>query len=97
VFEENLLDVGFDGALGDEQAGGDRPVRESLGDQGEDLALALAELVERIGPALAGEQPGDDRGVDDGLPVSEGAAGGRRARAGRLSSASSARSVTLAW
>ena len=70
---EDLLDVGLDGALGDEQAGGDGPVREPLGDQREHLALAFGELVEGVGAAFAGEQPGDDRRVDDGLPVGEAA------------------------
>jgi DNA-binding CsgD family transcriptional regulator len=39
------------------------------------LALAPAELVEGIGAAFASEQPGQDRGVDDGFPVGEAAEG----------------------
>src|SRR5260370_11465606 len=72
---EDLLDVGFDGALGDEQAGSDGPVRESLANQNEHLALTPAELIERVSTAFTGEEPGDDRGVDDSLPVAEATEG----------------------
>ena len=61
--EEDLLDMRFDGALGDEQVGGDGPVGEPLGDQCQHLALAFGEFVEGVGPG--GEEPGDDRRVDD--------------------------------
>src|SRR5216683_497606 len=73
--EEDLLDVCFDGALGDEQAGGEGPVGEPLGDQREHLALAFGELVEGAGPAFAGKNAGDDRRVDDCLAVGEAAEG----------------------
>jgi hypothetical protein len=73
--EEDLLDVCFDGALGDEQTGGDGPVGEPLCDQCQHLALAFGELVEGVGPAFAGEEPGDDRRVDDCLAVREAAEG----------------------
>ena len=73
--EEDLFDVGFDGAFGDEQAGGDGPVGQPLGDQGEHLALTPAELIEAVGTAFAGEEPGDDRGVDDCLPVGKATEG----------------------
>src|SRR5215469_2024739 len=73
--EEDLFDVGLDGALGDEQAGGDGPVRKSLGHQGEDLAFTPAELVEGVGSAFTGKEPGDDRGVDDGLTIGEATEG----------------------
>jgi len=78
-FLEDLLDVGLDGALGDEQAGGDGSVGQPLGDQREDLAFAFGELVDRIGATFAGEQPGDDRGVDDGSPSAR-----RRSASSRL-------------
>ena len=39
------------------------------------LAFAFGELVEGVGPAFAGEEPGDDRRVDDCLPVCEAAEG----------------------
>src|SRR5262249_23377434 len=42
---------------------------------GEYLPLAFAEHFEGVGAALAGEQPGDDRRVDDGLAVAEAAQG----------------------
>src|SRR5258708_32497105 len=77
---EDLLDVGFDGALGDEQAGSDGPVRESLGNQSEHLALTPAELIERVSTAFTGEEPGDDRGVADSPPVGEATGGGDPAR-----------------
>src|SRR5258708_40239575 len=47
--EEDLLDVGFDGALGDEQAGGDGLVGQPFGDQSEHLTFPFGELVERAG------------------------------------------------
>src|SRR5260370_41609543 len=62
---EDLLDVGFDGALGDEQAGCDGPVREALGKQSEHLALTPAELLERGRTAVTGREAGPARGVDD--------------------------------
>jgi hypothetical protein len=46
-FEEDLLDVGLDGALGDEQAVGDGPVGQPFGDEREHLAFRSPELVER--------------------------------------------------
>jgi hypothetical protein len=36
-------DVGFDGALGDRQPGGDAPVRPALGNQPEDLLVQVAD------------------------------------------------------
>jgi hypothetical protein len=48
----------------------------ALGDQCQHLALAFVSL-SRVGPASAGEEPGDDRRVDDCLAVRE-AGGGRR-------------------
>ena len=51
--EEDLFDVGFDGAFGDEQAGGDGPVGQPLGDQGEHLTFAFSELAEGVGAASA--------------------------------------------
>jgi hypothetical protein len=43
-FPEDLVDVSFDGALGDEQAGGDSPVGQPLGYQREHLTLAFRGL-----------------------------------------------------
>jgi hypothetical protein len=43
---EDLGDVGFDGAFGDVQPGGDGPVGQALGDQPEDLSFPLAEVGE---------------------------------------------------
>jgi hypothetical protein len=54
-FEEDLLDVGLNGAFSDKQAGGGGPVGQSLGDQGEHLTLAFGEFFERVGTAFAGE------------------------------------------
>jgi hypothetical protein len=72
-FLEDLLDVAFDSALGDEYAGGDGLVGKPFGDQSEHLPLAFGELVERVGAAFAGEEPGDDRWVDNRFPVGEAA------------------------
>jgi len=47
--------VGLDSALGDEQAGGDGPVGQSFGDQGEHLTFAFGKPFERVGAAFAGE------------------------------------------
>src|SRR4051812_326470 len=69
--EEDLLDVGLDRALGDEQPRGDRAVGEALGDELEHLPLARAELAQRILAAPAADEPRDDRGIDDGLAVDE--------------------------
>ncbi len=60
--EEDLLDVSFDGALGDGQAGGDGAVGQPLSNQSEHFALTPAELIERVGTAFAGDEAGDDRG-----------------------------------
>ena len=56
----------FDGAFGDHEPGGDGGVRASLRQQGQHLALARAEVVERIAAAGSGEEPADDLGVDGG-------------------------------
>ena len=68
---EDLLDVRFDGSFGDEQTVGDGLVGEPFGDQGEHLAFPFGELAEGVGAAPAGEEPGDDRGVDNGLAVGD--------------------------
>jgi hypothetical protein len=47
-FPEDLRRVGFDRPLDNEQAVGDGGVRESLGDQREDLALAAGQAGERV-------------------------------------------------
>jgi hypothetical protein len=52
-FEEDLLDVGFDGALGHEEAARDRLVGESFGDEAEDLSLAVAQFSEQVGATAA--------------------------------------------
>ena len=50
--EEDVADVGFDGALADDQAIGDPDVRQPLGHQAEHAALASREASER--PAAEG-------------------------------------------
>jgi hypothetical protein len=50
---EDPLDVGFDGAFRDEQAGGDAPVGRALGNQREYLAFAFGELVGGLARAAA--------------------------------------------
>jgi hypothetical protein len=68
-FLEDLGDVGFDGAFGDDQSGGDGPVGPAFGDQPEDLSLPLAEGGQGVLPAAPPHQARDDRGVDHRLPV----------------------------
>ena len=65
------MHVRLDGALGDEEPPADSLVREPFGDEPEHLALALAELVDRIGSRRRREQPRDDRRVDDRLALAE--------------------------
>src|SRR4029453_16259902 len=67
-FLEDLGDVGFDGAFGDDQPGGAGPVGPALGDQPEDLSFPLAELGQGVLPAAPSHQARDDRGVDHRLP-----------------------------
>src|SRR5690349_20407280 len=67
--EEDLFGVRFDGALGDEQAGGDSAVRQSFGDQREDLALACGQLGEWVVAPRTAEEPRDDRLIDHRLAV----------------------------
>jgi hypothetical protein len=54
--EEDLGDVGFDGAVGEVELGADRLVRAAFGDEGEDLMLALEERGEWIVVAVPAEQ-----------------------------------------
>ena len=56
----------LDGALGDDQLGGDGGVGAALGHLGEDLALARGELGQGVVAALAAEHLGDDLGVEGG-------------------------------
>jgi hypothetical protein len=68
-FAEDLLDVPFDGAFGDEQSLGDGGVRAAFGDESEYLALAGGQVLERIGLSVTAEEPGDDRRIDHGLAL----------------------------
>src|SRR6204780_434886 len=61
-FGENVIYVLFDRAAADDEGGGDGGVGAALGHQREDLALPGGELAERV--AAAGEQLGDDLGVE---------------------------------
>ncbi len=46
-FAVDVVEVRLDRALGDEELLGDLLVRQTLGDQGEDLALALAQRLDQ--------------------------------------------------
>jgi hypothetical protein len=60
----------FSTVLGDEEAFGDRVVGASLGDQGEHLALAIGEALERVVALTApADELADDRGVQDRASV----------------------------
>src|ERR1700689_2807161 len=61
-FGENVINVLFARAAADDEGGGDGGVGAALGHQGEDLALAGGEGAE--GVAAAGQQLGDDLGVE---------------------------------
>ena len=65
---ENPRRVRLDGSFVDEQALGDRPVRQALGDQCEHLLLASGELRLRR-DASAAHQLSDDRRVDHGFAL----------------------------
>ncbi len=67
--QEYLCYVCLDGALGHEQPGGDRPVRHAFGNEGQHLSFSLGESGEGVHPTAASQEVGDDRGVDDGLPI----------------------------
>jgi hypothetical protein len=60
----------LDRALGDDQPLRDAGVREPLGHQGEDLALARSELVLRVA-ARAGDELGHDLGVERRPPAGD--------------------------
>ena len=51
------------------KAASQRRVREAFGDEAEHVALALAELVDRVPLAPAPEEARDDPRVDDGLAL----------------------------
>jgi hypothetical protein len=70
-----LGDVGFDGAFGDVQPGGDGAVGQALGDQPEYFPFPLTEDSERVLSAASPDQARDDRGVDHRLPVHDAAHG----------------------
>ncbi len=63
---EDRADVLLDRALGDDDPRGDRRVRAPLGHQGEHLALARAQVVERVAAAGPRDELADDLGVDRG-------------------------------
>ena len=67
--EEDLGDVGFDGAIGEVEVGADRLVRPAFGDEGEDFMLTRRERGEWIVVAVSAEEAGHDRRVDDGFAV----------------------------
>src|SRR3954468_8013019 len=62
---EDAGDVGLDRLGGQEEALADRLVRAALGDEGEDLALPLGQVVERDAGATPADELGDHLGVDD--------------------------------
>ena len=66
---EDLSYVRLDRLRAQEQRLTDRPVRASFGDESEHLVLALGQFVERPLLARAFHEPGDDRRVDDALPL----------------------------
>src|SRR5690606_8998070 len=61
---EDVADVLLDGALAHHQLAGDGGVGAALGHEAEHLALAGRQPVERVAPAGAGQQLGDDLGVE---------------------------------
>ena len=64
-FGEDGPYVGFHGLVGDEEGVGDVLVGASLGHEGQDVHLSSTEGVERVAPAGAANEQGDDCGVDD--------------------------------
>jgi hypothetical protein len=62
--EEDLPDVALHRLRREEQPLGDRLIGAPFGDERQDLELAARQLIERPAP---GEQPRDDRRVDDAL------------------------------
>jgi hypothetical protein len=61
---EDAGQVGFDGALGDAQVAGDLLVGQAVGDQGQDLAFAVAELVRGACSVRRVSQGAGDLGVE---------------------------------
>ena len=61
--------MSLDRTLGDEESPADLRVREALGDEGENLALAVGEVVQRVGGPPAREEPRDDGRIDDSLAL----------------------------
>jgi hypothetical protein len=68
---EDLRNVRFYGALGDEQASGDGPVGHALGDEPEHLSLTLGELSEGILAPPSTQQARHDGRIDDSLPLAD--------------------------
>src|SRR5947209_14383669 len=65
-FREDARDVLLDAALADPEALGDPLVRASLRHERQDLALAVAEGIERVVGAAAAAELGNDRRLEDG-------------------------------
>jgi len=63
--------VGLDRAGAEHEALGDARVRAPLGHQPEDLALALAEVVDRAAVAAAADERRDNVRVDDGASLAD--------------------------
>ena len=72
---EDVRDVLFDRALGDEDAPRDRDVREPFGHQFEHLSFARAQLCEWVVTAAAADELGDDARVERGAAVGDPAHG----------------------
>ena len=67
---ENCLHGTFDRARAEVELPGDCSVRATLGDQGEDVALPLGELVER-GAAVAADKAPDHVGIEGGAAAGD--------------------------
>ena len=72
---EDVGDVLLDGAVADDQRGGDGGVGAALGHEPQHLALAGRQPAERVAAAAAGEQLGDDLGVEGGAALAHPAHG----------------------
>jgi hypothetical protein len=69
--EENLRHMRLDGPLGHEQPSRNRLVRQPLGDQPQNLPLAVGQLVEGVLTPTSADEARDDRWIDYGLAVGE--------------------------
>jgi hypothetical protein len=69
--EEDVLHVRLDGPLGYGQPSRNRLVRQPLGDQPQNLPLAVRQLVEGVLTPTSADEARDDRWIDYGLAVGE--------------------------